>query len=414
MGRGRLRNLWLLVLATTVLAGTSELPGSPGNSNATPASQVTGDPVSRLQKRIDQGQVNLTFDDKFGYLPSVLRELHVPVSSQVLVFSKTSLRTELICPQTPRALYLTDDVAVGLVPGSGELEFAVLDPKEGVTFYVLPQAPSSRPRFDNKIGCMRCHVSPETLQMPGLLVRSVFADASGTPAPGAKVFNTSHQTSLKSRWGGWYVTGETGNQDHMGNSVVRKGGKPQELETEGTRNWQDLKGHVPVDLFPTPYSDVVALMVLEHQARMVNLILRADWVSDSGPRQIDAAIEELLKYMLFTKEARLAAPIHGTSGFAVDFAKRGPRDSRGRSLRDLDMRTRMFRFPCSYMIYSDAFNALPTNVRDRLYHRLWEVLTEKDTSPQFAHLSAADRKAILEILKGTKRGLPAYWLAHAQ
>lgn len=411
MASGWLRNLVVLVLATAVPAGTGRSAPPLDNDAAPAARRVTGDPVSRLQERIDRGQVKLEFDDKFGYLPSVLKELHVPVSSQVLVFSKTSLRKELIGPQTPRALYLTDDVAVGLVPGSGELEFAALDPKDGVTFYVLPQLNAHHPHFDNKIGCMTCHVSPETLQMPGLLVRSVFPDADGTPAPKARVFNTSHETSLKNRWGGWYVTGLTGAQVHMGNATVRSGGKPEELETDRTRNWPDLKGHISAE-FPASYSDVVALMVLEHQARMVNLILRADWVSDLGPKQIDAAVEQLLQYMLFTREARLAVPIKGTSGFAADFASRGPLDSRGRSLRELDMRTRMFRYPCSYMIYSDAFDALPGNVRDRVYRRLWEVLTGEDASPQFARLSAADRKAILEILQDTKRSLPAYWLTH--
>jgi hypothetical protein len=342
----------------------------------------------------------------------VLRELHIPVTSQLLVFSKTSLRIELINPRTPRALYFTDDVAVGLVPGSGELEFAALDPKDGVTFYFLPQVRLSQPRFNNVIGCMNCHVATETLQMPGFLVRSVFPDAEGKPLPKTKMLNTNHETPLKDRWGGWYVTGLTGRQAHRGNATVRDGSAPEGLQTDDVTNWPELKAHLSAE-FPTPYSDVVALMVLEHQAHMVNLILRADWVSDLGTREIDAAVEQLVRYMLFTREARLANPIQGTSGFAADFSGRGPRDSKGRSLRDLDMRTRMFRYPCSYMIYSDAFDALPGNVRQKVYRRLWEVLTGEDTTPQFARLSGPDRTAILEILRATKKGLPSYWFEHA-
>jgi hypothetical protein len=164
---------------------------------------------------------------------------------------------------------------------------------------------------------------------------------------------------------------------------------------------------------------MVALMTIEHQTQMENLITRVGWearlakveagdVAGAG-HGIDEGVEDLLKYMLFSGEATLTAPIEGTSGFAAKFESRGPRDAQGRSLRDFDMKTRMFRYPCSYLIYSEAFDSMPEEVKDRLYRRLWEVLSGKDTSPEFAHLTPGDRKAIFEILLATKKGLPGYW-----
>ena len=102
-------------------------------------------------------------------------------------------------------------------------------------------------------------------------------------------------------------------------------------------------------------------------------------------------------------------PVRGNTTFAAEFAKRGPFDKKGRSLRDFDMQTRMFKHPCSYLIYSPAFDALPAEVKDYLYRRLWDVLIGRDVGKEFAHLSAADRTAIREILVETKPRLPGYW-----
>ena len=125
--------------------------------------------------------------------------------------------------------------------------------------------------------------------------------------------------------------------------------------------------------------------------------------------RVDGAAEQLFKYMLFCDEVRLTDPIHGTSGFAEEFARRGPFDKKGRSLRDFDLRTRLFKYPCSYLIYSPAFDGLPASVKERTYRRLWDVLTGKETGKDYAHLSPADRQAIKEILIDTKPGLPEYW-----
>jgi hypothetical protein len=265
------------------------------------------------------------------------------------------------------------------------------------------------------------------------MVRSVYVERSGMPLFHAGGFVTDHRSPLAERWGGWYVTGTHGAQRHMGNVFAEDRDHPDELDREKGANVTDLKGRIDTGNYLAPTSDLVALMVLEHQTRMTNLITRVGWetrlalsdqkainqamkdpedrIGDSTRRRIDNAAEALLKYMLFTDEALLKEPVKGVSLFAAEFASRGPRDHSGRSLREFDLTHRMFRYPCSFLIYSEAFDALPPVVRDRIYRRLWEIVTGADQTPVFGRLTAADRQAIYEILLDTKPGLPPYWRA---
>jgi hypothetical protein len=393
------------------------------------------DPVNALQQRVDKGEVKLAYNGSMGYLRSVLKALDVSTTSQILVFSKTSFQAPLIGPPTPRALYFKDNVAIGFVRTGDVLEFAALDSKQGVHFYTLNQEQAEHPKFERRGDtCLQCHQAGATLGIPGLMVRSVFPDRDGMPILSAgSGFITDHRSPLKERWGGWYVTGTTGDQVHMGNAVMPGAtGDPTPPPT-GSQNVTDLKPFLDPAAYLTPHSDIVALMTLEHQTQMENLIIRVGWetrlamvqnlamnrafhepedqIRESTAHRVDAGIKELLSYMFFNGETVLTSPIKGTSGFAEEFEKLGPKDSKGRSLRDFDLKTRMFRYPCSFLVYSKAFDSMPQLVKDRLYKRMWEVLTERDESPQFAHLSAADRRAILEILLDTKKDLPAYWRA---
>jgi hypothetical protein len=295
----------------------------------------------------------------------------------------------------------------------------------------MDQEAGPKPRIDRRDECLQCHASGGTLGVPGLVVRSVFVEPSGMPLFHAGGFVTDHRSPLAQRWGGWYVTGTHGLQRHMGNVVAEDRDHPDQLDREKGANVTDLKGRIDTGNYLAPSSDIVALMVLEHQTRMTNLITRVGWetrmalsdqkainqalkepedrISESTRGRIDNAAEALLKYMLFSDEALLDAPVKGASPFAGEFAGRGPRDHLKRSLRELDLTKRMFRYPCSYLIYSEAFDALPPVARDRIYRRLWEVLTGTDQTPISARLTAADRKAVFEILLDTKRGLPEYW-----
>lgn len=372
------------------------------------------DPVAQLRQRIKSGEVRLKYDDDgFGYLRSVLEALNILPDSQMLVFTKTSFQRSLIGPQSPRSLFFRDDVAVGFVQQGDVLEFAALDPKQGTHFYTLDNAsPSAKPSFSaTGMTCIQCHDSTPTLGVPGLMVRSVVSDRSGNPIDSGPSYIIDHTSPISQRWGGWYVTGSTGGQQHMGNAVAPSQSDPSLLDRHAPMS--DLTGVIDTSHYLESTSDVVALMTLEHQARMWDMLTRVGWdariaAADGKPFD-DGEIEDLLQYMLFANEAKLHAPVTGTSGFTKDFEKEGPRDAKGRSLRDFDLKTRMFKYPLSYMIYSKAFDELPQPVLGRVYQRLYQILTGKDTSTAYARLTARQRRAILEILVATKKGLPGYY-----
>lgn len=390
--------------------------------------------ITRLQKQLDAGEVQLTVDSKRGYLDSVLKLLDVPASSQVMVFSKTSLQLRRIMPSRPRAVYFSDDMYIGYCQQGDVLEVAAQDPRQGTIFYTLSQpevTADEKPLFVRDRGqCLTCHASSRTQGVPGLLVRSVYSDSGGHPLLGSGTFNTDHTSPFSRRWGGWYVTGQHGSMRHMGNVIANKRA-PEELDRESGANVTDLNKIVPVEHYLTPHSDLVALMVLEHQVQMHNYITlasfetrnalhhdqimnkalerEADYRSELTDRRIASVSDKLVKYLLLSGEAQLECPISGTSEFSKEFPTRGPRDSKGRSLRDLDLQTRLFKYPCSYLIYSDGFTQLPAEIKGDVLKRVRAVLTGENQSPEFSHLSCPDRQAILEILRETLTGLPADW-----
>jgi hypothetical protein len=366
----------------------------------TPADEA----VKRLDDSIDQGNAKLDFEPGgLGYLRDLLKQLGLNIDSQVLVFSQTSFQATLISPQRPRAVYFNDEISVGFVPHGEVMEVSSLDPKQGVIFYTLNTARAAKPTFARREVCLQCHQGGQTLGVPGLVVSSQYIPA-GMPAEHVRGgFVTDDRTPLENRWGGWYVSGSLANEKHRG--------IPLSSDTGTTFD---------TSAYLSPTSDVVALMTLEHQTRMTNLIVRIGWdtriamaegkLEESRPK-LDAAIDDMVGYMLFTDEAPMQGPIKGASTFSTTFPARGPRDKQGRSLRDFDLQTRLFKYPLSYMIYTKAFDSMPDWDRDRIYQRLFNILTGKDTDPKFAKLSADDRRNVLEILRATKPNLPGYWNA---
>ncbi|MFN0086746.1 MAG: hypothetical protein ACKVX9_15255 [Blastocatellia bacterium] len=435
-----MQSVHLLKLIALVIA-PSLLAAAAGSFTATPQEYdheairyekgPVADPVSRLQGGIEGGRVKLAYDEQFGWLPSVLEALGVPVESQILTFGKTSFQASLISPRRPRAIYFNDRVSVGFVRNGEVLELASVDPRQGVIFYTLDQERAARPRFVRRDACLQCHQNNSTLNVPGLMIRSVYPEASGMPLFQAGGFVTDHRSPLKERWGGWYVTGTHGAQTHLGNAFVPDPQRPTELDTRSSMNLASLKGRFNVEEYLRPTSDIVALMVIEHQTRMTNLITRAGWETRkalhyretmaealgwlspetraSTERRIRSASDELIEGLLLLDEAMLSAPVRGVSGFAEAYASGGPVDSQGRSLRQLDLRRRLFRYPCSPLIYSEAFDNLPPEAREHIYRTLLEVLRGKETGARFARLSAEDRQAVREILLATKPNLPGYW-----
>ncbi|HEX4274712.1 MAG TPA: hypothetical protein VHZ74_05125 [Bryobacteraceae bacterium] len=380
------------------------------------------DPVARLAARMESGKAKLDFTPgPLGYLPSLLKNLGVNVDSQLLVFSKTSFQNPKISPWAPRALFFNDNVAVGSVQGGDVLELAALDPKQGITFYTLDMKKTAKPTFDRRSDCLQCHQGITTLGIPGIMVTSVFPSGDGTPAFRGASLETDDRTPFSDRWGGWYVTGTHGGARHMGNAVAHDASQPRNLDMTNSQNITTLGHRFDASNYLAATSDIVALMTLEHQTRMADLMIRTAWearvelartkgtLDEAANEKINGDIEAMVEYMLFAAETKLYDPIVGVSTFTKTFPERGPRDHQGRSLRDFDLQTRMFKYPLSYMIYSETFDSMPAVVRTRVYQRLYDVLTNKDTTKTFARLSAGDRRAILEILLDTKPGLPDYW-----
>ena len=376
----------------------------------------TTDVVGRLNRQLGDGTARLAFDERTGYLASVLEALHVPLASQMLVMSKTGVQALYTEPANPRAIYFNDAVAVGYIHGAPFLELAVQDPAQGVLFYTLDQKPQATPRFERPSSCVRCHQVYTTLHVPGMLARSTFVARDGLPLGQFGSYDLDDRTPFGKRWGGWYVTGTHGAMRHMGNAIVTAPADYQSAISDRTLNRTSLDGAFDASVYPAAHSDIVALMVFAHQSHMTNLITRVGWearIADGTQPDVKSgvlrdAIDELVDYALFVDEQPLTAPVRGTSGFAEEFAARGPADHRGRSLRQLDLERRLFRYPCSFMLYSDAFAALPDAVRLAIYGRIWDVLSGRDQAPKYARLSNADRTAAADILRETLHDWPPF------
>jgi hypothetical protein len=371
---------------------------------------ATDDAIAALNRRIREGEVALRFDEANGYLRSVLEALEVPVESQTLVFSPTSLQASAIQVDNPRALYFNDTVAIGWIRGADLLEAAVQDPRQGVILYELAQEAGGTPQFRRNNECLQCHLAWDTLGVPGMLTLSTAPRLDDKAY--ALGFVTDHRSPFRERWGGWYVTGSHGSAGHMGNVPVAPEDRGKRLVASPTRELKSVEGIFDLTGYLTPHSDVVALLVLNHQAHAGNLITRLAWEARvaaaggaGGAARVRDAAASLVDYFLFVDEIPLMT-VRGYSGFTETFSARGPRDGQGRSLRQLDLQRRLFRYRCSYMIYSPAFDALPPAARDAVYGRLWSVLSGQDRSPRYRSLSLADRRAIVEILRATKTGLP--------
>lgn len=377
--------------------------------------------VRNLQQRIEAGEVVLRYNRPYGYLVDLLKALEIDRSSQSLVFSKTSLQVQHIWRWNPRAIYFNDDTYVGWVRGSNLLEISTFDPLLGTAFYTLemtPQLPQlERANYD----CLGCHATAMTKGVPGHTVRSVFPKPDGSAVFREKSFITSHASPYAERWGGWYVTGNVGRMQHMGNKVQQ--GKAFDLSLHS--NIASAADLIDVSGYLTPHSDIVALLMLEHQTQLHNVLTRSQFTmrqlryeharltEEPDVEQWDATVDELagkiVAELLLTDEPPLPDPVRGSGGFSEYFSQRGPRDRTGRSLRELDLQTRLLKYPCSPLVYSDAFTMLDAQLRNATLVRLrTELLDELPTAGQY-ELDTLTRQATYEILKSTVRDLPEGW-----
>ena len=414
--------LTLSLALSAAVRGQAPAP-FPGTLDDHPAirysDSVPSDRVARLNEDLSAGRRTLTADSKTGYLVPVLEALDIPVHSQLLVFSKTGLQREHTGPANPRALYYNGSVVVAYIPGAATLEIAAHDPRLGVVFYVLPQeAPAGTARFARRTTCLSCHLSTSTLEIPGFLDRSNMVGEDGNVMPALGSFTVNHQTPHTERWGGWFVTGNAaappyGPLGHLGNITVSSHptSGPVIMSDQVLIHW--LNRPLEHDRYLSSESDLGALMTFDHQAYGLNLITRLQYEARiaaaesravvSAP-EVEPRVGELAEYLLFVGEAAMAFEVTPRKGFAEALAGRAPKDRRGRSLAEMDLEKRLLKYSCSYLVYSDAFRALPLEVRQAVYRRMFAILG--DSAPRYAHLTLADRRDIAEILRDTVRDLP--------
>ncbi|MBV9550507.1 MAG: group III truncated hemoglobin [Alphaproteobacteria bacterium] len=369
--------------------------------------------VEALQRQLDAGTAKLPFaDDGHGYVPGLLAALNIPRDSQLLVFSASSLQFDRIGPKTPRALYYQDDAAIGTVLDGRLIEVMAADRDQGVAFYTLDTAKTDKPHFERRGGeCIICH-GFASRWAPGMMVANMDTGPDGKPLnlDPAHIFRlTDHRTPFEERYGGWYVTGQTGAMHHRGN-VTLDPADPLAVPPGGL-NLASVSARIQAASYLEPGSDVVSLLTLEHQSGFVNLVTRinAQYHGLDNPQvkpelratqqDIDFSIAELTGYMVFADEVALPSPVTGSSDFAREFESRGPRDRQGRSLRQFDLKTRLFHYPLSYMLYSQSFDNLNPLAKEKLWHQLYNLLLKKGVAGA----------AAINIATATQKDLPAFW-----
>lgn len=408
-------------LELAIIFSLGALVAGPSPSSHAQPQSADRNPVEALQEKLQSGQAQLQQGSgPWGYLPSLLKALDIPIDSQVLVFSKTSLQFDQINPATPRAIYFNDDTAVGGVQGGQLSEIQTSGADGQLAFYSLDTTPSPQPTIKREgLRCVSCHGTLNKWTA-GAIIANVLPRDDGTPiflTVGQLLGVTDSSTPFERRWGGWYVTGRHGALQHNGNMRLPPDGQVEHNPNAGL-NVTDLSSRFDVRPYLTPTSDIVALMTLEHQVGAMNRIwtleAQARALSGSGPQEstegdVNRSIEDLVAYLVGAHEAPLPSPVSGVSSFTRTFPQRGPWDARGRSLRDFDLQTRLFRYPLSYVIYSRAFNSIEPALRGRIYKRLFEVLSSADQSTDFAGLTPEGKRAALEILTDTKPDLPHYY-----
>ena len=354
---------------------TSPLPYGPAPINY--FAESTDDAIARLQQRLDEQAISFENRPDSGYLLDLLQALEVPVESQTLVFSKTSVNQSLIKPSSPRAIYFNEDVTIGWVPHSAVIEITLQDAQKGTVFYTLPQRmgddDAMKPKFRRDTRCTACHVSAKTLNVPGHILSSFLTDRRGQPREGFSSIN--HTSDFEKRWGGWYVSGLAPNLVHLGNVIGEEDIARHKTDPTFRGAVSDLASLVDLKSYPTAHSDIVALLVLDHQMHFLNLVNRVR-LEHALNRRSDAE-EQLVRYALMEDEAPLTGPITGSTKFAEVYQALGPRDAQGRSLRQLDLKTKLFQHSLSPLVTSHSFQSLPDAVKTRLLKQLDEHLATR-------------------------------------
>jgi hypothetical protein len=391
---GLLRLVLFAVAATIARAQNGvpdyELPPV-GYSKASP-----NEAVSQLQRRMAAGE--LVFKESGReLLLAVLTALQVPVESQTLVFSRTSLQKDRISPSTPRALYFSETVYVGWVPG-GLIEVAAIDPQLGPVFYsVKANVPDEPKAFVREANCLLCHGYFFIRDVPSLLSLTIFPDKNGDILPRTDFDVVNDSTRFEKRWGGWYVTGYNGTPNHRGNAFGSGAGKEM-IFVPSEKRPAELSEFFDTSRYPASTSDLLTLLIFEHQTAMQNTLTRVG----QGLRLAKFASEyEVVDQLLFRKSIRLPEGVVKNAAFSPRFLADARRSRAGDSLKDLLLDGRIFRNRCSYLIYSESFAALPAAMKARIFEVLYEALHDDNPAGRYAYLESDEKKRIYEILLET-------------
>ena len=377
------------------------------------------DRFTKLKADIETGKVRLDHTNPKTYLVSLLQTLGISRFTQTLVFSTTSLQLSRISPENPRAIYFNEDIYVGWVPG-GKIEVIGIDPQWGAITYIfeIPRPKSPPPLIQRATRCMNCHASGDIGGAPGLLISSVVPGPGGGSLDAFRQGKSGHEVPFHERFGGWHVTGKHGITKHWGNLTGTL--SPAGLKTIPNKPGQRF----PLDRYPVPTSDILAHLLFEHQVGFVNRVVSATyrtravlagavssrWCLGCTPTFLDREANSLVRYLLFADEAKFpAAGVDGDPLLLKDFSKNRRQNKMGFSLKDLDLSTRVFRFRCSYMIYSDSFTGLPQELKTRVFHQLKQALSIETNSTDFAYLPISEKRTIRSILRETLLGLPKDW-----
>jgi len=438
-----LRASCVLALALCLSTGPKTLLAQGADYDQPPISYSStepDDPVAKLKRRIDKGEIVFHGKTRREILDETLTLLNVPVESQVLVYSKTSAQNSKISPERPRAIYFSDEVYVGWVR-DGNIEIISFDPRLGAIFYLvdlLNRTPKGQPVIARNASCLTCHAGGPTREVPGPLVRSVSAGPSGMPEFSAGTFFVGDDTPLEDRWGGWYVTGESGDQGHRGNTIAIRDPETDDIVLEPVISNPTHLASLDelIDVEPYPHggqSDIVALMVLEHQTATQNAILQGSYearravhrsrslrreLGEPNPNALPESTRSLLenqadrivRQLLFADEFNMEDDgVEGDLAFQTAFAGNERENSEGRSLKDFRLYERIFKYRCSYVIYTSVFDNQPLPLRNAVYRRLYDILKGPIPPAGYEYLSESERERIFEILVETKDGLPDYW-----
>jgi len=368
------------------------------------------DRFTRLADELESGRRQLPKGDDLTVLRGLLEALDIPVSSQRLVFSATSLQSGLIHARNPRAIYFNEDTSVGYVPG-GRLEILSIDPQLGAIFYIFDLPKDSHlPFIDRSTRCMNCHQGERMNFIPGHALESAIPSMTGGTLEAFRRRQFGHGVPLQDRLGGWHVTGEGSIKKHHGNVVGKL--SPQGLQTTFYK---------PGELFswsryPVETSDMLAHLLHEHQAGFINMVLEGTYRAryalhqsggqlSQGQRQmLDAHAARLVRYVLFADEVPLpAGGIPGDPSYKKAFQshQRHALPS-GASLRDLDLNSRLLRYRCSYMIHTPMWDAMPEPLLQRVHEHLKQALDEKHPSAEYAYLGTEEKRVIRAILTQSK------------